>query len=609
MKIFILIFLLNLSLTLAQSDQIAVITNPEIGAGSNSANLIQVVEDINKRPNITGVVVLGNITANGKFDEFIWAQEILDELTAPYFVVGGEKDYLLSEGKGSEITLLWGDDKYFQHENNYSMVCINSFLSEYPSKKYFNTETLSRLREEFGYNNTARLMLFSCYPIQKAENSNKLFEMLLDKKLFTFLGKEDISLKSHSMMEGLYLNRKDGWGYLLVAAKNDSIHITKILSEDIKKKTKPEIIQTTFTKPLVTEKRRQETYISEGSKIWSTSVNQSVATSTLFAKDNIYLSFKKGLILCLSSNGKEKWQFETNEKLYKAPFLENDLLIVASDDGDIITINSNTGIPHQSIGIGERITTDIVVIDIEERGSITKAVVVGTEYGNLLCYDLYSLNPLWTQQLSGMGESIHPISDIGYSRNKIFIRDNLGTLYCFSAVNGMLIWEIDSSTGGWKANSSNLLYVSGNIKVLNNKIYLGDANGNLYCVDALLGTPQWNIKNINSNGLMRQSGEKDLILSTTKNKIIIVSAKLGKVTSEIDLLISGDNEVITDLQVIGKNIVVSFSNGWVYKIKAKQKAIKIFRGGLAPVISLTDLDGNCLVTDYDGKITLLKLSP
>ena len=105
--------MLTLQFSFAQGSNFAVITDPQIGSQNNANNLIEVVNDINKRQNISNVVVLGNITANGKFDEFVWAQEILDGLTVPYSVVGGEKDYFLSEGRGSEISLLWGDNKNF----------------------------------------------------------------------------------------------------------------------------------------------------------------------------------------------------------------------------------------------------------------------------------------------------------------------------------------------------------------------------------------------------------------------------------------------------------------------------------------------------------------
>ena len=139
-------------------------------------------------------------------------------------------------------------------------------------------------------------------------------------------------------------------------------------------------------------------------------------------------------------------------------------------------------------------------------------------------------------------------------------------------------------------------------------MFLVDASGNLFCVDALLGTVKWNIKNVNAYGIIKLSNQNELILPTIKDKIAIVSNKLGKVTTEIELPLELKNESITDLTVIGDKILVGFSNGWVYKIKMKQKVEKFFRGGLAPIVSLTNIDGNCLLTDYDGRITLLKLT-
>jgi hypothetical protein len=607
MKIFISIFLFSFSLTFAQNSYIAVITNPEVGLQSNAMNLLEVVEEINKQQDISHVIVIGDITANGKFDEFVWAQEILDGLTAPYSVVGGEKDYLLSEGKGSEITLLWGDDKFFNSENNYSFVCINSFLPEYTSKKYFGAETVSWIGENLSNSKANHLITFSYHPIQTAENASQILEQVTQKKIFSFIGKEDKSKMSNAIFEGLYLNRTDGWGYLLVSTSRDSIYIKKILSDEIKKKVKPEVLKAAFDKPLVIAAKEQTSFISSGSKLWSVEVNKTKVTSSVTDTENIFSAFKNGLVLCVDKQGKEKWRFETNEKLVSPPVLEKDLLVVTSDDGDLITINVNTGNPYQIIGIGERITTGVSVIDVEEGRTITKAAVIGTEFGSLLCYDLYSLDPIWTQQVSGMGESLQLVSNIVSSNNKIFVQDNSGTLYCFSAVNGMLIWQIGSSKGGWKAGGGNSIQSRQNLKVINNELFVIDALGNLFCVDALLGTVKWNIKNLNAASLIRLNNQNELLLPTTKNKIAVVSAKLGKVTTEIELPLELKNESITDLTVIGDKIVVGFSNGWVYKIKMKQKVEKFFRGGLAPVISLTNVDGNCLVTDYDGRFTLLKI--
>jgi hypothetical protein len=604
MKLFYSVLLFSVHLSFAQSNYVAVITDPQIGPQINAMNLIEVVDNINNQQNIAQVVVLGNITANGKFDEFIWAQEILDALTVPYIVIGGEKDYFLSEGKGSEISLLWGDDKNFMLDQNYSMIGLNTLLPGYPDKKYIDIETLSLLSNKLSSLSLNRVITFSYEPLNAAENSYDFFELTLNKKVFSFVGKEDKSVKAKSMFEGLYLNRKDGWGYLLVSTNKDSIQIKKILSEEIKRKAQPEIIKTSFSKPLLLESNKLVGFISTGSKLWSVDQNKTKRTSAVYDSEKIYNVFKDGSVICLDNSGVEKWQFETNERILNPPIIENDLLVLASDDGDIITLNSNTGNPHQIIGMGERISSGISVIDIEEGGDITKAVIVGTIYGNIYCYDLFNLDPIWTQQITFSDLETSIVSSIVHFDNKIFFHDNKGTLYCFSAVNGMLIWNLEASKGGWRTSVKALVSQTGKDKY----IFLIDSASNLFCVDALLGTVKWNIKNISANGLIRLNNKQELVLPTKKNKVIIVSPKLGKVVSKIELPLETSDEAITDLLVIDDKILVGFSDGWVYKIKMKQKVEKFFRGGLAPIISLTNVDGNCLLTDYDGIITLLNIS-
>ncbi|MBE0572360.1 MAG: PQQ-binding-like beta-propeller repeat protein [Ignavibacteriaceae bacterium] len=605
MKFLLSILFLSIQFVSAQVTQIAVITNPEIGPQSNALNLIEVVEDINMRQNITQVVVLGNITANGKFDEFIWAQEILDELTAPYFVVGGEKDYFLSEGKGSEVTLLWSDDKQMVVDKNFSLIGINTLLSTFNTKKYIDIETLTWLDEKLNRLQVSRMFTFSYHVLQSTENSFRFFEKMLDKKVFSFVGIEDKSFANKSIFEGLYLNRKDGWGYLMVSTNRDSIHIKKILSEEIKKKVKPEIVRSIFSKPLVRELKEPVQFVAAGSKIWSFEKNKTTITSSVYNSEKIFSVSRNGLVLCLDLTGKEKWRFDTNERINSPPIIENDLLVLASDDGDIITLNSNNGSANQIIGIGEEITSGISVIDVQDQGTTSKAVIAGTVYGNLYCYDLLTLDPLWTQHLSLGSSESSIVSSIVHSDNKIFLVDDVGTLYCFSAVNGMLIWNLEASKGGWRS-SVEVLFSQ---KASEKNIYLIDTAGNLFCIDALLGTAKWNVKYISANGLIRLNNKQELVLPTKNNKVVIVSPKLGKVVSEIELPLETSAEAITDVLVIDDRMIVGFSDGRVYKIQAKQKAVKIFRGGLAPLISLTNVDGNCLVTDYDGRFTLLTLTP
>ena len=600
MKIFLSILLFCFNINFAKQNSIAIITEPQVGAESNAENLIIAVNDINKRENILQVVVLGNITANGKFDEFIWAQEILDGLNVPYSVVGGDKDYLLSEGNGSEISQLWGNDANIVDNQGYSHVCVNTLVPDFPEEKYIDVETITSLKNKIPGLHTDRIITFSYFPIELSVNSYDFFEPILNKKIFSFVSKEEKGDKNKSSYEGLYLNRKDAWGYLLISTQKDDVIIKKILSDEISEKKKPEIITLSFAKPFLLESEKSEKFIQKENIIWSYSFNKTINQSSVCNGDKIFVAYKNGAVQCLNTDGKEKWHFETNKRISNPPIIDNDILLVASEDGDIITLNINTGNPFQIIGIGEKITSGVSIIELDMNGNKTKAVVVGTQYGNIYCYDLYTLNPIWTQQLSDMNADMKVVSKIASSNNKIFFFDNDNTLYCLSARNGLMIWKFQVSKSGLKQDSD--------ILSKENSLYLIDRPGNLCCVDALLGENKWNLKNINTNGLIKVRSKNELILPSIKNKISVVSTRLGKVTTEIELTGNSKNEIITDILVLNDKMLVGCSDGWVYKIHSKHKVEKLFRAGIAPIISLEEVNGNCLVTDYDGQLTLLNVS-
>ena len=124
----------------------------------------------------------------------------------------------------------------------------------------------------------------------------------------------------------------------------------------------------------------------------------------------------------------------------------------------------------------------------------------------------------------------------------------------------------------------------------------------------MLGKIEWDVKKIYVNGTITVNDKSEFVIPTKKNQILFVSMKSGKVVRQIDLPVSTKDESISGIVIINDNIFVGFSDGWVYKIAAKKKVGKLFRDGKAPIVSLEEVNGNCLVTDYDGNFTLLNLS-
>jgi hypothetical protein len=140
----------------------------------------------------------------------------------------------------------------------------------------------------------------------------------------------------------------------------------------------------------------------------------------------------------------------------------------------------------------------------------------------------------------------------------------------------------------------------------NNSIYFLDFDGDLHCIDLLLGTDKWHIRKIEAIRVMELNNLKgELLLHSSKNELLTVSLKKEKVMKKVKLPYELKDEIATNILSFDKNLFIGFTNGSVYEISKTTKNIFL---GFAPIISLDKLNNSMLVTDYDGNLTLLNLS-
>ena len=225
----------------------------------------------------------------------------------------------------------------------------------------------------------------------------------------------------------------------------------------------------------------------------------------------------------------------------------------------------------------------------------TKGICFGTAEGNFYCYELYSLELIWWN--NGIKKLIN--SSVIATKGKVLFQDKEGTLYCLSSDNGVLLWK-----WGTKTKVYNPLFKS-ELVINNNSIYFLDFDGDLHCIDLLLGTDKWHIRNIEATFVMELNKLKgELLLHSSKNELLTVSLKKEKVMKKIKLPYELKDEIATNILSIDKNLFIGFTNGSVYEISKTTKNIFL---GFAPIISLDKLNNSLLVTDYDGNHTFLKL--
>jgi predicted MPP superfamily phosphohydrolase len=118
MKRFLLCCLLFSSLTpfcQIKSFRFAFLSDTHIGSPNGSAeeDLRRTVADINRRQDISFVVLTGDITELGTNNELRLAKQILDSLQIPYYIIPGNHDTGWSESGGLGFNKTFGDDKFY----------------------------------------------------------------------------------------------------------------------------------------------------------------------------------------------------------------------------------------------------------------------------------------------------------------------------------------------------------------------------------------------------------------------------------------------------------------------------------------------------------------
>jgi outer membrane protein assembly factor BamB len=322
----------------------------------------------------------------------------------------------------------------------------------------------------------------------------------------------------------------------------------------------------------------------------STTFSPVVTTSTKY-----YISTNDGRVICLDTLGAIIWEYNTNGFIHSSLLKEKDLIVTMTNEGDLFTINANNGDLVQVIGIGELINSDIQLIDLEYNRMNTKGIVFGTTYGNIYCYELYSLEMVWENYLTDSSIVSKPL----IVENKI-IFETIESYYCLNARNGRLIWK-------WKKEKDEEASSFYSDVISNGKyVFYVDEAGELFSIDLLLGTAQWKKgKKYKASGkLFTTPNSNEMIVHTKKNQLLVVKQSNGKVKNKIELPDELKNVLPVCLIENGTEILIGFINGSISKLDIDDKSLKPLILGNARVISIVSLGNKEFLTNnLNGKLT------
>ena len=593
--------------SVCQNYKYAWITDIHIGAPATDTDLRLVVNDINKRDDIKFVIATGDIAEKGRNSELELAKQILNGLRINYYIIPGNHDTKWSESGCTKFKELWGDDKFVFNFNNTRHIGINSGIPWRGGGGHVSVEDLDWLKNVLKETSPEREIIFYIHhPLDgDVDNWFEVTNILADyniKAIFIGHGHANMLMNFAgipSAMGRSTLSEQKLPGYTLIDIEKDSLKLFEVKVDSI-----PQIWGS-----IPRDKRNQVTkvdslqFILHSNKaqiLWKKDLKKSVSTSLLVENGRIFSSTIDGMVSCFNLQGNLIWQSNLGRTIFGLPAIAENILALATIEGDLITINSENGEIVQTLGLDDALTAQLVITGINYNSAKTKAVIAGSASGKVFCYDLKSLELIWeNNSAEGMIESLPVVI-----QDKIVFGSWDSYLYCLSKTTGSLIWK-------WTENKNFYYSPAACWPVSDGKnVFVSTPDKFISAVDLSLGTTVWRKKNFNSwESIGISQDKKKIFIKSLLDKFYIASASDGKPIKEVKVGYSLDtmpNRIIDWEQ----NIVFGSKNGIVYLIDKSYNVHPLFFMGTSRIHSVKHITGNTFTaSNMDGKIIVFKIIP
>ncbi len=331
-------------------------------------------------------------------------------------------------------------------------------------------------------------------------------------------------------------------------------------------------------------------------------LNVSLSASPLFFENKIYTVELSGLISSYDFSGKKLWSRNTSSTLHSRPVIADNMLCIATSKNEIITFSLDTGDQIQSFGVEDSITTDLILLlfsgskelMIPKATESKSAIVFGTNNGNILCYDLETLQEYWHNS-DAKGIIKTQLIVVG---NKLFFTSQDGFLYCIDPRSGLLNWR-------WKEKAETDF---SNSQIISDgrKVYVVDNENSLFSIDLLLGNLTWKSTTKVLGAVGISNDKKKLFAKGPDTKFYILSTMKGKALKEIKRKEIFESNTIAPFEY-KKRILFTNKNS-IISLDEKYKESNVLTFDSNSINTFTQIEKNkFLVSNSNGTIIIFSI--
>ncbi len=590
MKILLLIYMLfssSFSPILCQSKNIILVSNLNENGKFNRILFDQLTVNLNNDNDNTDALILWDPIRLASSAEMNRMEAALENLKVPYKILGLNNDFYQSED-------------FLSYDDDRALIGIKLLDPNLSTNALIRVESLNQLAGESDLNKINSVYVFTDKPLSNLQNSSSLLSLLNNKYIISFYfsdNKFTAQLNSTTNIFEIGIPpsiQKDAVNYYVIEQKSDSVRIVKKnIQNDLE-----EILFTILTNEIIKSNvtLEKQNYDASITKSLDIELKSSSKSKNLISDNRLYTLFDNGLIYLFDFSGKEKFVTELIGRTENNPALYKDLILTATFEGDLYSINSNNGEVLQVVGIGENITSDISLSEIDIQNQKIIGGLLGTINGNIFCYDAFTFEQLWKNDISKAPITSNPLV---VNDKVVFINSN-SSLYCVNSKSGSIIWKYEF------ADKQNFPI---NFSILSDgkNVFSISPDGNLLGIDLLLGKKNWsvNIKDMLDQFYISTDKEK-LFLINKEGMMSIFSTKDGKEIGKIDFKKTNlFSFIIMEMQ---DQSLIGFSDGSLNSFNSKFIERQLISPDQIPITSINIISKNEFsVKNYFGKITFYKI--
>lgn len=594
----------------ARPFKFALVTDTHVGSPNNDEDLYRTVNDINSQKDIAFVIVSGDVTEFGSYDELRTAKCLLDNLQVPYHIIPGNHDSNWSESGTNDFLRVFGSETFGFEYGGYKFIGLASGPNMRMSPGQIPRENLTWFFDEIDKTDKNMPIIYvNHYPMDNSLNN--WFEVMDAFRPYNV----QLMLCGHGHnnrpvnFEGVNaamcrsnLRAKSNFGgYTIIEVAADSIMLReRIVSGET---GSPWLSYATDQRPRWEANpprpdysvNKNHPFISE---VWSVHEKSDMGSGMYLANDKLIYTNTAGEIKAANAaDGKAVWTYKTDGKIYSTPTVYKNTVWCASSDAYVYGLDVENGnLQHQ-------LKTDKAVVSSPACAD-DKVMVAGGD-GRCRAWDVNSGKLVWTF------DSV---------KNFVVTRPLIKDGVLFFGSWGNEFYALDIATGKskwiWNNGQTNRMLSPAQVwtVITHSRVYLASPDRYMTVLDEKTGEVIWRY-NDPDNRVRESIGVSEdgntVYAKTMDGQILAIDATVSE--RKVKWISSGEDMgyELAPTAVVEKNGVVyaPTDKGLIYAYRASDGAfLWKYRvsTGLVNMILPAD-NGELYVSAMDGKLVKLKI--